>query len=344
MGRPRSERWGWLPRYCYPDRGRIVYKRGPMKPVRLCSEAEATYALVVQRLAEHLGSQPDDTTLKWLCQQYVESAQFQRLSPRTRKAYAIHHQTLITFQGKGGRLMGNAAFAQITPGLLRKYLDKRAEQGAPVSGNREVKGFLSAVYAWAAERDMLPRGMANPCHPVQRNAETPRAHYVEDWILAYAVARATPAYLPIVMMLCYLLAARITEVLRLQRGDLTPDGVRVRRLKGSKTNIIEWSPELERCVNTALGMPSRIGSLYLIHDAAGQPITYSAVRNAWDDLMAKCAADAAADGIEGWQPFTRHDLKKKGTTDHKDGRNAGHKTEAMRNLYRLREDIVEPVR
>lgn len=344
MGRPRSDRWGWLPRYCYPDRGRIVYKHGKMKPVRLCSEAEATYHLVVQRLAEHLGTQPDDTTLRWLCTQYLESPAFAKLAPATRRAYQIHHNTVVGFAGKNGMLMGDAPFAQITPGLLRKYLDKRAEQGAPKSGNREVKGYLSAVYAWALARDMLPRGTANPCHGVQRNPETPRRRYVEDWELRYALDRATPAYLPIVMALCYLLAARITEVLRLQRGDLTPEGVRVRRLKGSKTNIIEWSPLLESTVNQALGLPSRIGSVYLLHDNAGQPITYSAVRNAWDDLMARCAKDTAADGLEDWQPFTRHDLKKKGTSDHKDGRNAGHKSEAMRNLYRLREDVVEPVR
>lgn len=346
MGRPRSSHLTWLPEHCYVQRKRIVYIPPGGGQVRLCAVSEATRELVIQRLAEYLGQrvEEDKASLKWLCDQYNESPQFQELNERTRNAYKVHYRTITNFAGKGGRLMGSAAFAQITPGLLQKYLDRRAEQGAPVSGNREVKGYLSAVFSWGLARDYLPKGSVNPCLSVERNKEVKRKHYVEDWIMLYAIKRATPEYLPLVMWLCYLLGARITEVLLLQRGDLTPDGVRVRRLKGSKTNVIEWSPLLEDAVNRALGLPSRVGSIYLLHDDAGQPFKYSRVRNAWDDLMAKCIKDAEAEGIEGFVPFTRHDLKKKGTSDHKDGRVAGHKTESVRNDYRLLEDIVEPVR
>lgn len=351
MGRPRSERWRWLPPYTYPDRGRIVYKRGKMKPVKLCTEAEATYDLVIKRLADHLGSQPDDSTLRWLCEEYQQSPQFLRLSASTRRAYKVHHKTIANFAGKNGVLMGDAGFADITTGLLQKYLDKRAEQDAPISGNREVKGYLSAVYAWAAARDMLPRGMVNPCHAVVRNPETARTRYVEDWELDFAIERATLAYLKIYLPLAYLLAGRVTEVLKLQRGALTDEGVRVERLKGSKTNIVRWRPDgakpsdyswLEDVVNQALALPGKIKSLYLLHDQHGQPISYTALRNAWDDLMARCAKDAEAQGL-AWSPFTRHDLKRKGISDHKSGTIGGHRTQQMRDRYRVREDIEEPV-
>lgn len=342
MGRPRTGRWAWLPQYCYADRGRIVYKQGRMTPVRLCSESEATYALVVQRLSEHLGGGGEDT-LKWLCQKYLESPQFQSLAVATRRAYGIHHKSLINFAGRGGRLFGDAEFRRITPGLLRKYLDRRAEQGAPVAGNREVKGFLSAVFAWAGERDMLPPNFGNPCHGVTRNSESARTRYVEDWEMSFARQRATPPYLGLFLDLAYLLAARSSEVLRLQRGDLTPDGVRVRRLKGSRTNVVEWSPALESAVNAALGLPGRVSSLYLLHDDAGQPITYSALRGSWDRLMARCAADAERDGVV-WSPWTRHDLKRKAVSDHSTGAVGGHKTSQMRDRYRVREDIESPVR
>lgn len=342
MSRPRSDKWKWLPPHCYPDRGRIVYKKGG-KAVRLCSEAEATYDLVVKRLAEYLENLPDTTKLRWLCEQFNESAHFKKLAASTRKAYGYHYQTIANFEGKNGVLMGDAAFAKVTPGLLRKYLDLRAEQGDPVAGNREVKGYLSAVYAWAGERDMLPKNMVNPCHGVRRNEEEADDRYVEDWELDYALARATPRYVYLFMWLAYLLAARTTEVLQLRRSDLTPEGVRVRRLKGSKTNVVKWSPLLEEIVNEALAPHGRVRSLHLLHDADGQPYRYSALRSAWDRMMGRCAKAAAVDGID-WAPFKRHHLKAKGASDHESGTVGGWRTEQMRNRYRKREDLEEPVR
>lgn len=59
----------------------------------------------------------------------------------------------------------------------------RAAQGAAVQGNRQIKGLLSAVFAWALERDLLPGLPGNPCHGVERNPETGKPRYVEDWEL-----------------------------------------------------------------------------------------------------------------------------------------------------------------
>lgn len=350
MGRPRSPGLAWLPPHCYPDRGRIVYKKG-CKPVRLCSESEATYDLVVKRLAEHLNNRPDTTKLRWLCERFNESAQFKKLSPATRKAYEIHCRTILNFQGKGGKLMGDASFSSITTGLLQRYLDRRAEQGAPVSGNREICGYLSKVYSWAGARDKLPKGMQNPCIGVERNTESARDRYVEDWEFDFALARAKPL-LALWMQMTYLLAGRPSEPLKLTKRALTDEGVRVERLKGSKTNVVRWRPEgaptnsyswLEDVVNQALALPCRVSTVYLLHDEDGQPLKYSRIRSMWDDMMELCAKDSEAEGIV-WTPFKRHDLKRKGVSDHESGTVGGHKTEQMRNRYRVREDIEEPVR
>lgn len=339
MSRPRSEKWKWLPQHCYADRGRIVYKVGG-KPVRLCSETEATYELVVQRLAAHLEQLPDTDSLRWLCQQYHESAKFARLAASTRKAYEYHRDTLLATRGKGGMLMGDAPYRLLTTGVLQKYVDLRASQGDPVAGNREIKGYLSAVFSWAVQRDLAA---GNPCRAVDKNPEAARERYVEDWELAHFQAHASPAYLPIVAELAYLLAARISEVLALTRADLLQEGVRVARGKGSKTNVVAWSPRLRAATEAAKALPARISTTLLLHDADGQPLRYAAVRSAWVASMKRCAKAAEQEGLV-WTGFTRHDLKRKGVTDHKTGTVAGHKTEQMRNRYRVREDVEEPVR
>ena len=107
-------------------------------------------------------------------------------------------------------------------------------------------------------------------------------------------------YLPLFMELAYLLYARKIEVLDLRRDDLLPEGVRMRRRKGSKDNVIRWSARLELAVNTALALPSTIGSMYLLHDRQGQPIKSSTLDTAWQRAEL---------------PFTPHDLKRKGLSE-----------------------------
>lgn len=92
------------------------------------------------------------------------------------------------------------------------------------------------------------------------------------------------------MELAYMLYTRISEVLELTRADLQPEGVLMRRRKSSKDNLVKWSPHLEAAINRALGMLSTIARVYLLHDKAGQPLKYAAVRNAWDRCMLPVSA------------------------------------------------------
>lgn len=340
MSRPRKAGRDWLPKYCYPNRGRIVYRPPGEKDVRLCSLAEATRELVVRRLAEHLEARPDTSTLRWLCQQYHDSAKFARLADSTRKAYETHRRTLLACRGKNGVVMGDVTYKALTTGVLQRYVDRRAAEGDPVAGNREIKGYLSAVFTWAQQRDLVA---GNPCREVEKNPETARVRYVEDWELEFFERHATPAYLPIVAELAYLLAARITEVLRLTRADLLDDGVRVRRLKGSKTNVVKWSPRLRAAVDAAQALPARAATTLLLHDGDGQALKYAAVRSAWELTQRRCSRKADSERLV-WLSFTRHDLKRKGVTDHESGKIGGHKTEAMRQRYRVNEEREEPVR
>lgn len=138
-----------------------------------------------------------------------------------------------------------------------------------------------------------------------------------------------------------MLYTRISEVLELTRADLQPEGVLMRRRKSSKDNLVKWSPHLEAAINRALGMLSTIARVYLLHDKAGQPLKYAAVRNAWDRCMSACERDAKAAGLV-FSRFTRHDLKAKGVSDSTAANPAGHKSPQMVALYRRKPEQVEP--
>jgi integrase len=130
--------------------------------------------------------------------------------------------------------------------------------------------------------------------------------------------------LQICMELAYLLAARKSEVLDLMRFDLLAEGVRVRRGKGSKTNVVRWSPRLEAAMNRALALPGK--SEYLINDKAGEKFLQTSFDSAWQRLKAG---------------FRFHDLKAKGVSDSKAANPAGHKSVAMIESYRRKPDEVD---
>lgn len=343
MGRKRKKGDEWMPPgvYAEPWANRYVIrsKLTNNKKRRLCG-----YPLPRSKVWEAYEAYQGNTngTINGLAKQYFGSQQFTRLAPRTQSDYRNYHERLqdITFN-KGQKFM-DANPAQVTKGVIRQILDLRASQGAPIQGNRQIKGFLSAVFRYGIESEKILGMKDNPCH-VRRNEESGSNHYVEDWEIRYAIERARPWYLPIVIELAYLLYARISEVLDLRLADLTPEGVLMRRKKSSSDNIVRWGPRLEAAVNQALGHKQEIGSLYLLHDKHGQKLRYEAVRHAWDRCMAKCQADAAAEGLE-FRPYNRHAMKYKGVTDTEQDNPAGHKSEAMRIKYRLKPKQVDPAR
>jgi hypothetical protein len=344
MGRKRANpRDSWLPTGVYPDvkGGRYIVRSQKLtggKEVRLCS-LQRNRAQVLDAF-DTFTTNVKGNTLDTLIREYMKSTKFTSLAVRTQSDYRKYYNALSAVTFNQGQSLMTLAPQRVTKGLARQILDARANDGAPVQGNRAVKGLLSAVFTWALSRDLVPGMTDNPCHGVERNKEsTGREHYAEQWELKYALARATPDYLPIVMRLCYFLYARIVEVQELLKTDLIDEGVLMRRRKGSKNNIIEWDAELEAAVNAALSLKREISSVYLLHDDQGQPLQYSAIRNAWDRCMARCVKDAAAEGLV-FRPFTRHDMKRKGMNDTSQLNPAGHKTEAMRQRYRVKPEVV----
>jgi integrase len=206
---------------------------------------------------------------------------------------------------------------------LRKYADKRAETSV-VRANREL-AFLSIVFSYGFERDYVS---TNPAKGVKKTAEPPRQRYVTDDEYA-AVYEQAPATLQIAMEFAFLCRLRRGEVLALQRQHVLDGGLHVIRSKGSKDQIIEWTPRLRKVVRRAQKLPGQIASTYLIHNKYGQRVRNEAFKSAWQRAIAKAVKKSAI------ERFTFHDLKRKGVSDFSGDKllASGHHSASMLRIY-----------
>ena len=327
-----------LPKYVYRGKSAYEFKpyRGPgiaRQTIRLCG-LDVPVSEVWEAYEQHTTRQ--EKTVGWLLGEYSHSKTFSDLAKATRGNFHINATTLKTYKLRGGGQFETVALRKITPGLIRRYLDSRAQDGAPIGANREI-AMLSAAWRWARERDYISQ--ENPALQVRRNPEKARDRYVTDqeYDLVYEMA-ATPHYLRPAMELAYLCRMRRGEVLGALRSDIREDGFMVRRLKGSRDMLTNWTPRLRDAVDAALNSPRDIEGMFIIQDKRGRPIDPKTFCSAWYRFKSKLVAAGIA-------PFNFHDLKAKGATDFKGDKQSatGHRTLAMVARYN-RPRTVDPTR
>jgi len=322
MGRKRkSTDDNRLPKHVYHAKGRYVYR--PYRDGKLQGETvlckDNAPLSQVWTAWEALQNGTQRRTLRWLFDAYLASADFARLAPKTQRDYKGASTRICDVKLRNGVLFGTIDIASITPGVLRRYADKRAVE-APIAANRDL-AVISVAFGWAVERDYAK---ANPAKSVKRQPEKPRARYVSDseYRIVHAAAGKYP-YLQPIMELAYLCRMRLAEVLDLTRANLSTEGVLVVRRKGSKNTLTLWSPRLRAAVDAALALPRPFVALvdhqhYLIPGATGGRMNESTVQTAWQRIMPV----ALSAGLK--ERFTVHDLKAKGISDTEEGeRRAG---------------------
>lgn len=343
MGRKRSDKNRWMPPYVKTHKGRYVYvpylgkgQRG--QEIVLGKVDQMTRGEVWQRYEEVAGVRGNLNLCK-LLDQFMLSPDFLSLAPRTQRDYGRYYD-IITDKSTGSGVFGDVYIEQVTIGVIQRYLDKRADEGAPVAGNKEV-GFLSAAFSWARRRELVKD---NPCIGVKKNPKGRRQHVPTEQEYQTALALASPAYLPLLMELAYLCRLRKNEVLILDRSRIEEKGLRVYRGKGSKGGLILWSPRLRKVVDDCLAMPLKIhpidpAKVPLIHDKSGSPLTIGAIDSAWRRLNSKMKA-------AGHKPFWIHDLKRKAVSDFEGDKlkASGHRDPKMLEIYDVSEDEVVATR
>ena len=274
MGRKRKSQNEKLPPYVYLSKGRYVfriYHNGKLgKEIRLCnkqaslSEIWTAYEAVISQ---------ERNTLQWLLKEYLKTDSFKELSSLTKRDYERYFEVICSRSMTDGRDFGSIPLSSITPGLIRKYLDKRGKE-APVQANREI-AFISSAWNWGRERDMCSE---NPCIGVRRNKEKPRDRYVtdEEYNLVYELALQTaPPYIPLAMEIAYLCRARLAEILRLKSHHVQEEGLLLERVKKSRSQIITWTPRLKVAVNGLKKLPGVSFQRFLFHNRSNQNINSS---------------------------------------------------------------------
>ena len=332
MGRHRKIQQP-LPKYVYLAKGRYIYKlwqEGRFQKETVLCPGDAPISEVWKAYEALTAEKSLPRTLTWLIEQFLSSAQFKQLSANTQHDYRKYARHITEASTKAGPF-GVVLVDRLTPGVIRRYVDKRSEF-APVQANRELS-LLKRVFGWACERDMIN---TNPAQPVRRNAEKARDTYITDSQYAYVYERAEkPWYLRPAMEIAYLCRARKSEVLDLRLDDLLDEGLRIRRRKGSRTTIVRWSQRLRAAVNVCLNRPSKIKSVFLIHDASGQRILETTFDTSWQRFNQTL----------GEHRIRFHDIKAKGVTDDQNDkqRGAGHKSAAMTGVYDRKPHLVDPI-
>ena len=275
--------------------------------------------------------------LQWLLGEYSQSTNFTKNARATKTLQTQQIETLCSYKMKSGKPFGQAELKLISPGAIRKYLDARDSDKAPVAGNRE-RSLISTAWNWALERDITK--LPNPCAVVKRNKEAPRTRYVteDEYSVAYELAEATP-YLRPSMELAYLCRMRRAEILSSTRTQILNEGFDTKRVKGSRDAITSWTHRLTQAVNFKNG---NVHSIFIVHTKTGQQVGKEAFKSAWTRLKKKMVT-------AGIEPFNFHDLKAAGVSDvegtDEDRLDAsGHRDRKMLKVYDRKKHTVKATR
>lgn len=239
-----------LPKYVKLSGGRYVYRPYiPAKlrkhyqtdkygylapPIRLGGEEtpihkiHAAYAQQVEQMQFDRAAEKTwgYLTLGWLYEQYLESRLYKELAPKTQHLYTKTSSSIlehaIDINGADAKF-GEIPADQLKTTVIRRILDRRLEQyreqglkGESRCNNE--KALLSAMYRYGIQYIDTLADLKNPAHGISKYMVSVRDRYVTDdeyaiqYEVAVKISSPRQPYLPIVMEITYLLAARGIEV------------------------------------------------------------------------------------------------------------------------------------
>lgn len=331
---------------------------------RNAAPADATLA-ELHRIMDEV-SNADRETLRYLCDQFHLSPQFKDdLTARTKADYVYCHDVLVNQPTRMGKPLGDLAVRRFSPALVQRLVDKISGEGTP-SKAAHVLRYLRRVMMWGRNRGYLD---SNPAQGIEapkerRQRRLPSVAVMEEMIdRAKALGRlhrnepsSCPVYLSIAMELAYLCRLRGIEVVTLTDANELEEGVQTNRRKGSRDNIVRWTPRLRAVWDEAkayrLGIwtarsfptPLRPERRPLIVSSQGTALSKSGLDTAWQRFMTK---SVEAGVLLEEERYGLHDLKRRGITDTPGNRAdkqeaSGHRDEAMLDIYDMSLPLVDP--
>ncbi|WP_046070456.1 site-specific integrase [Pseudomonas synxantha] len=310
-------------------------------------------------------SNVDRGTLRYVCAQFHDSDRYKKLSSKTHDDYCYSRDVLLNIPTKLGKPLGDLAVRKFTSALVQRIVDRLADEGTPSKAAHALR-YLRRVLQWGRNRGFLE---VNPAlgieAPMERKQRRLPNHLVMDALIDRAIARGLlqrnekggcPEYLGYVMELAYLCRLRGIEVVTLTDENELESGILTNRRKGSRDNIVRWTPRLRKAWDNAKVyrakvwakrktaipiMPARRNIIVASH---GGPLRKTSLDTAWQRFITLALAD---EFITPEQRFALHDLKRRGITDTVGNRAdkqeaSGHRDPKMMDVYDLSIPTVSP--
>lgn len=306
----------------------------------------------------------DRHTLRYLASQFAASAQFQGLAAKTQKGYEYCRDIVVEFPTKTGIKLGDMSTERFSRPLIQRLVDKFADDGHPRKANA-VASYLHRIFRWGMNRGYCNN---NPAAGIEHAKERKRrrsAAHTMDRVISRAREKgddypkrgkpgSCPTYLWIVLELAYLCRLRGIEVVTLTDANALPEGVLTNRTKGSRDNIVQWTPRLREAWAAAVARrgviwekkgkatPFRPDRRPLIVSRSGGALSKSALDTAFQRYMSSMMKDGFIMPEERWGV---HDMKRQAITDTPGNRAdkqeaSGHRSPAMMDIYDLSMPLV----
>lgn len=349
----------------YDHRGKVWYtlQTDAAKRQRRKNVARADAQLSdLHRIAEE--SRSDGAgTLAFLAKQFHDSKQFTDLALKSREDYEYCRGVVLDWKTKAGTF-GALPVKRLTPPVIQVLIDQIAETG-PSKAVHALR-WLRRLFSWG-----LPRGkcLSNPAEgveqPKQRNRRRLPAPATMAAVIAFAAEcgrrkphtkGSAPPYLWAALDIAYLCRLRGIEVVTLTDANELADGVMTNRRKGSRDNIVRWTPRLRAAWNAlkvnrarawarhSIATPLRADDRPLVVSEDGTALPKTSLDSAWSRLI---RAAIAAGVLPAEERFSPHDLKRRGVTDTSGNRSdkqeaSGHRSASMMDVYDLSVPVVDP--
>lgn len=353
MARTRKDRAdSWLPTRVYRGKSSYEYRPKHGKTLSLCRllregneiiepPEQKRKVLEAYDKAVSVSKAPQNVDY-WLTRFLVSSRYLKKIkSQHTRNDYLRYIEIKAKPDDKTSRNGIRHVFGQMMPQAvktqhIRKYMDYWAAAGKESTANKH-HACLSTFFKWLREQGAVD---TNPASQMTKFDETPRRVYVDDAaydkIWEAAVQSSTP-YVAAAMEVAYLCGLRRNEVVALNIEDITEAGLVCKRSKGSKGEITEISPRLRAALDFAIqqhhlpkrnkARPEPLKDRPLFRSTrGGMRITGSGLYTAFKRIIRRNALP------DIWV----HDLKKKAGSE---GKDLGHKTARMAELYNLKLEV-----
>jgi integrase len=301
MGRPRKHD-RHLPPRVYERRGKLWYVHPETEKWIHLEEGLISWAKLVE------SSEPADTMVILWAKYQVEV--LCKLKPKTQRNRRQEWKRLET-------VFGPVHPSDIEPHHVWTYWRDRGETE---QAKHEVR-CLSALLTYARQVGAIKH--PNPCFGLRMKGNKPRSRYVTDEeflavrdLALKAFSKNQGKMMAYAMDLSYITAMSQIDVLKLERRQLTPDGIYFERQKTNASQLIEWNDDLRAIIEDLKRMPPQLRPTLICTTKskkgkpAGTPYTSQGFEANWQRLMRKALASGAiADR------FTFHDIRAKSTSD-----------------------------